>query len=356
MSEKHPYRAAIAPLPNGTARPLWSVMIPTYNCASYLRETLTSVLAQDPGSDVMQIEVIDDRSTKDNPAAVVQELGRGRVGFYQQTENVGYIRNFETCLQRSRGKLIHLLHGDDYVREGFYRKLQQAFEQNSEIGAAFCRSLYINEQGHWQSISPLESSESGILSHWLEQLAVGQRLTTPSIVIRRDVYETLGGFDRRFSCAGEDWEMWVRIAAHYPIWFEVEPLAAYRVKRSGSLTGNSVRTGELVRDMRKATEIIESYLPDYLSKTLACELINKARNTYAHWAIETAQQMFSAGNRRGAITQTQEALKCHNSLDIIRLATNLLLWEGVRWSWQNIRKQISFGRNKGIGYQDASRS
>ena len=40
---------------------------------------------------------------------------------------------------------------------------------------------------------------------------------TPSIVVRRSVYERLGSFDRRLVCA-EDWEMWVRIAAHYPIW------------------------------------------------------------------------------------------------------------------------------------------
>ena len=345
MNEQHPHRVTITPVPDGVYRPKWSVMIPTYNCANYLRETLASVLAQDPGPDVMQIEVVDDCSTKDDPAAVVEELGCGRVSFYRQPENVGYIRNFETCLQRSRGKLIHILHGDDYVREGFYRKLQQAFEQNSEMGAAFCRSLYIDEQGHWQEFSPLERSESGILSNWLEQIAAGQRITTPSVVVRRDVYEKVGGFDRRFSCAGEDWEMWVRIAAHYPVWFEVEPLAAYRVKRSGSLTGNSARTGELVRDMLKATEIIESYLPTYLPKTQAYEIISKARNMYAEWAIGTAQQMFATGNPRGAIAMTQEALKCSNSFRINRSIVRLFIRFGARWLWGRIRAVISLGRN-----------
>ena len=81
MDEKHPYRATIPPILDGTARPLWSVMIPTYNCVNYLRETLASVLAQDPGPEIMQIEVVDDHSTKDDPAAVVEELGCGRVGF-----------------------------------------------------------------------------------------------------------------------------------------------------------------------------------------------------------------------------------------------------------------------------------
>ncbi|HZY25562.1 MAG TPA: glycosyltransferase, partial [Bacteroidales bacterium] len=76
-------------------------MIPTYNCAHYLRETIASVLAQDPGPEIMQIEVVDDHSTRDDPEVVVKELAGDRVGFYRQSQNVGYIKNFETCLQRS---------------------------------------------------------------------------------------------------------------------------------------------------------------------------------------------------------------------------------------------------------------
>jgi glycosyltransferase involved in cell wall biosynthesis len=72
-------------------------MIPTYNCAHYLRETLASVLAQDLGPEKMQIEVVDDCSTLDNPAAVVKELGRGRVEFYRQPKNQGYIRSKHAC-------------------------------------------------------------------------------------------------------------------------------------------------------------------------------------------------------------------------------------------------------------------
>ena len=64
MTDQYSYRAIIPPVPEGTPRPLWSVMILTYNCSNYLRETLVSVLAQDPGAYVMQIEVVDDHSTK----------------------------------------------------------------------------------------------------------------------------------------------------------------------------------------------------------------------------------------------------------------------------------------------------
>ena len=53
----------IEALPENEKRPLWSVMIPTYNCTQYLRHTLESVLAQALPQDEMQIEVVDDFST-----------------------------------------------------------------------------------------------------------------------------------------------------------------------------------------------------------------------------------------------------------------------------------------------------
>src|SRR5687767_4743988 len=102
-------------------------MIPTYNCALHLRYALESVLAQDPGRERMQIEVIDDASTVDDPEAIVARIGRDRVGFYRQPGNVGHVRNFETCLARARGRFIHLLHGDDAVRPGFYEAMERAF-------------------------------------------------------------------------------------------------------------------------------------------------------------------------------------------------------------------------------------
>ena len=72
------------------------------------------------------------------------------------------------------------------------------------MGAAFCRQLFMDEDGHWTYLADLEQRQSGILENALERMASDQIVLTPSIVVRREAYEKLGGFDRRLICA-EDW-------------------------------------------------------------------------------------------------------------------------------------------------------
>jgi cellulose synthase/poly-beta-1,6-N-acetylglucosamine synthase-like glycosyltransferase len=306
-------------------------MIPTYNCAAYLRQTLASVLAQDPGPERMQIEVVDDGSTLDDPEAVVREMGQARVSFFRQPQNVGHVANFNSCLRRARGELVHLLHGDDRVRPGFYKALEPAFAQHPEIGAAFCRAVYMDLEGGSEALGSLEQPHSGVLPGWLERLAGGQRVATPSVVVRRAVYERLGGFDKRIRCAGEDWEMWVRIAAHYPVWYEPEALAEYRVKRVGSLTGDARGTPELIRDMRRATDIIQSYLSEHLPTPAARKVLRCARTEYAHWALNDADELLRYRRFTPALVHVAEAFRCSRSPGVARRAAGILLRAGKRW-------------------------
>jgi glycosyltransferase involved in cell wall biosynthesis len=315
-------------------------MIPTYNCASYLRETLRSVLAQDLGPETMQIEVVDDHSTKDDPEAVVAELGQGRVSFFRQPVNAGHVRNFNTCLQRSRGQLVHLLHGDDQVRSGFYQKIGRAFADHPEIGAAFCRYMAMDEDGHWQHIVRLEQRQSGILPGWLERIATGQRLQTPAMVVRRDVYERLGGYDRRIRYYGEDWEMWVRIAAEYPVWYEVEPLALYRV-HSNSLSGRSLRTGENAQDLRQVIEIIGAYLPP----DRAAELTRTANRENAFACLRRARRLLGGHHLRPALAQLLEAPRFSR-------APHVLAWTAAVFGlWCGRSLSLAFPRDRTVAGQ-----
>ena len=162
----------IKPCPSNLARPLWSVMIPTYNCSHLLSQALESVLAQDPGEHLMQIEVVDDASTDADVKNLVERIGGGRVTYFQQARNVGSLKNFETCLNRSKGELVHLLHADDKVRMGYYEKIGSLFQSYPGIGAAFCRYDTIDESGKVLWTHYKEIPEPGILYDYCKARSV----------------------------------------------------------------------------------------------------------------------------------------------------------------------------------------
>lgn len=292
----------IAPLEDQTSRPRWSVMVPVYNCASYLRDTLESILVQDPGPGYMQIEVCDDASTDGDIAGLVREIGSGRIGYTRQPFNVGSLRNFETCLQKSRGHLVHLLHGDDMVKPGFYEKMEALLEAYPLAGAAFSGFVTVDEYNGRELVSEPERETPGLLEHWLERLARKQRIQTPAMVVRRSVYEQLGAFYGVHY--GEDWEMWLRIASHYETAYHPETLAVYR-KHAASISGQYIRTGQNIRDLKVIMGIAEGYFRPAEWKTIG----HAARKFYAHYAINTARSLWGREHHRAAtVRQIREAL------------------------------------------------
>jgi hypothetical protein len=312
MSELH--RPRIDPVPPGEPRPRWSVMVPTYECAGYLPAALEGVLAQDPGPEQMQIEVVDDCSN-DHPEAVVSRHG-GRVSFHRQPRNVGHVANLNTCLARSKGELVHVLHGDDAVRPGFYAALEHAY-QAQDVGAAFCRYIGMDDAGHWTTIAPLEADEDGVIDDWLERIARWQRVQTPAMTVRRAVYEELGGFDDRAGDA-EDWEMWTRIAAHTHVFHIVEPLALYRV-RAGSLSRGTVLTGLNVENLRRVVELNRDALPAGRRDELTAE----ALEVIALTALKRARRLLGAGDRDAARAQAREALRTSRSASVLERRAEL---------------------------------
>jgi len=311
------YVPPILPVTPGTPRPRWSVMIPTYNCAGFLEETLASVLAQDLGPTVMQIEVVDDASS-DDPRAVVGRMAGERVHFHRQSRNLGVSRNLTDCIRRARGEIVHILHGDDAVLPGFYAAMNRVFDKRSDIGAAFCRHIFMDALGRREGLSPLELEESGVLPDAAAYLAAEQRIMTPSICVRRAAYERVGGFHESLVCA-EDWEMWVRIAASYPIWYETETLALYRMHEDSN-TGRHVRTGEDIAYTVRAIDIIARHLPPDRAGAVSAH----SRAAYARSALETAERAFVRGDSSTARAQLAGALSLSRSPRVLVAAAAMI--------------------------------
>ncbi|GAB3538547.1 hypothetical protein GCM10027443_33740 [Pontibacter brevis] len=281
-------------------------MIPVYNCSQYLAETLESVLENQVSPQDMQIEVVDDASTDADVEALVKEIGKGRVQYFRQEQNVGSLHNFVTCINRAQGKVVHILHGDDRVRNGYYQKLEELFYKHPEAGAAFSRFTYIDEKGEELYDQRPEMMEAGILSDWLLKISEYQRIQYAAIAVRREVYEKLGGFYG--VTYGEDWEMWVRIASHYPIAYTPEVLADYR-KHSSSISGQKFVTGLYLKDLLRVMEYIQNYLPTEQKDNL----LKKSKKFYAHYGLRVANQVWhSSHNKAGVKQQVKQTLALHS--------------------------------------------
>ncbi|HRO42729.1 MAG TPA: glycosyltransferase [Flavipsychrobacter sp.] len=307
----------IAPLPEGTVRPVFSVMIPTYNCSQYLVKTLRNVLAQDMGEALMQIEVIDDHSSDADVETLVRTIGNGRVKYFRQPKNVGSLRNFETCINRARGEYVHILHGDDMVHDGFYKEIEMLFEQFPTAGAAFTEFEYVNENDDFIKRDEQLLTAPGILKDWNLYIAKRQRIQPPAIVVKRSVYEHIGSFYAVHY--GEDWEMWNRIANKYEVAHSPKALASYRSHNS-NISTHSLLTGKNIKDINKVITIIQTYLPANKKRKIA----NEAKRNFATYYSHVAHRMYhDFNNQSAAITQARESLKMSINFTTVTLALKL---------------------------------
>lgn len=243
-------RVPPAPVDPSGVRPRWSVMVPNHNAAGLLRIALESVVVQDPGPARMQIEVVDDCSTADDPRAVVDAVGCGRVDFHPNATNLGATATFNECLARARGEWVHILHSDDAVMPGFYAECDAAIDARPDLVMILGQVVMIDERGRWLTLTgPATASAGAEFPEFLRQQAVGQLGQFSGVAVRRSAYERAGGFCTRFGHVA-DRDMWFRLGQLGPVWCTARPYGLYRI-HGGADTG---------KQMIRGTNIEETYL------------------------------------------------------------------------------------------------
>jgi glycosyltransferase involved in cell wall biosynthesis len=279
----------------GPARPRFSVMLPTYEPSEKLRMTLLSVLEQALTHESMQIAVVDDGSQRSDVRALVAAVDKkGRVEIHANGPRLGISGNWNRCIALARGHLVHLLHQDDRVLPGFYRRMEQAFSKAPQIGMAFCRSRLVDGEGKTLKTNAPLRWWRGVLPHCLRTFATRQRVQTPSAVVPRTTYEILGGY-RDDLCQTLDWEMWVRIAARFPVWYDPKTLAVFR-RHAGSESSRLLSQGEVWPDLVRAMHVNAQSFPDGQRESL----VNSGAQWYAGSALREAQRQLLRGHRAAA--------------------------------------------------------
>ena len=307
----------ISPVPSNMVRPQWSVMIPVCNRLTYLRQALESVLDQDPGAEKMQICIVDNSTEVINWQSWLRPGEVARLEIYRQPLHVKMSENWNTCIEHSRGQWVHILHWDDYVLPGFYESLRHGVEAYPQVGAAYCRHAYCDENGHWHRLADLEMSGSGILQYFVETLVAKECIQCAAIVVKRSTYERVGGFNVELKHA-LDWEMWIRIASKFPIFYEPKILACWR-NHPGATTSRQIRSGDNIRDIARAVGIWSRHLPAGESLHLSAIVLNR----FAHVGLGLARQLLRQNDVEGSLNQVDAALLCKTTFRLQLSATKI---------------------------------
>jgi glycosyltransferase involved in cell wall biosynthesis len=268
-------------------------MIPTYEDQSRFLKALDSVLRQDPGMDRMQIAIVDDASkTCDIEKIVSSSLhSRDRIEIYRNDRNLGLAGNWNRAISLARGEYIHILHQDDYVLPGFYSAMERGLGKSEKIGMAYCRSLIVDSNDQVVKTCSRERWFAGVLDNrQLARLSIRQRIQTPSVVVRKSVYEAVGEYNRDL-CFALDWEMWIRIASQYHVWYEPRLLACYR-RHEANETSRLNADAKVWLDLEKTVDVIASYH----APEVRAELARRSFDWHARSAIRRCERLLQEGN------------------------------------------------------------
>lgn len=310
---------SVIPLADFNKRPFWSIMIPAYNPKpEYLNKVLRSVLTALPKGVDAQIEILDDASPNCDVAALLKKMaGITKVSVHRNTNNLGYIANWNACIERARGEWVHILHQDDYVLPGFYEKISAGLKLHPEAGAAFCRHNHVSAKDETTFTSALERAEPGILENWPDRLSSMQRMQFVSTVVRRSTFEKVGGFWSEARSAA-DWEMWMRIASAVPVFFHPEVLACFRIHNI-SESSRLLMSGENSTDTCRAIDLFSQYLPE-VKRT---QLVAVAKNHYARSAFGLALSFLQQKQFAAASAQVNAALELEPTVQNEQIAQEI---------------------------------
>ena len=104
-----------------------------------------------------------------------------------------------------------------------------------------------------------ERETPGVLANFAAREAATNRIVSPSIVVRRAVYEAIGGFHNGLPyCA--DWDLYKRAAVYGAIWYEPQCLAHWR-QHDASASARLKSAGADLVDRRRSVELSKAYLP-----------------------------------------------------------------------------------------------
>jgi glycosyltransferase involved in cell wall biosynthesis len=223
------------------AAPAFSVVMAAYNAGPTIEASIRSLLAQTFES--FELIVIDDGSTDDTAAKTMAFESDGRVTLVRQP-NFGLAAARNTGIAVAKGELVSMLDSDDLWLPTYLARMKETLDRESEAAFAYTNAWILDDKTkriHKTTAmayqeppeTPPPTSEQLLLE------LLRRNFIFTSTTVRKAVLDDVGGFDLRLHAA-EDYELWLRLAAHgYRAASPGEILAVYRL-RPNSLSRNQL--------------------------------------------------------------------------------------------------------------------
>jgi glycosyltransferase involved in cell wall biosynthesis len=240
------------------AAPLVSVLIPAFNHERFVQRCLDSVL-EDPYP-AKELVIIDDGSTDRTAERIADWIARheGEIPIeYVRRGNKGVAATLNELAARAHGEFLRLGASDDYLLPGGLDAQIGYLSMHPSKWAVIGDSVVVDQDGkklHDSGMRDLHgankslySSDDGIrravISHW----AIGG----PVVLIRKRALETVAGWSE--SLRIDDWDFFLRLAAHDAIGFIDVSVCAYRIH--GTNLSRSRHTATRIRNLIESRNV-----------------------------------------------------------------------------------------------------
>ncbi len=209
---------------------LVSVVIPTYNYVRFVGEAIESALAQTWAT--REVIVVDDGSTDETPALLASYGSRIQV---IRKPNGGLSSARNAGIRAARGECIALLDADDIFLPAKLERQALYLRQHPEAGAIGCGAEYFDGDGRPRPTRLFASASGTAIDRQRNMLLRKQWVgaSGSGALIPRAVLDRVGLFDEALGAA-EDWDLWLRIVAEYPVYNVPEPLVRIRLHYTGT--------------------------------------------------------------------------------------------------------------------------
>ncbi len=203
--------------------PLVSVVMPTYNHAQFIGQSIKSVLRQ--SYENIELIIIDNYS-EDNTEEIVNSFFDNRIRFIKFS-NKGIIASSRNLgMKVAQGQYIAFIDSDDlWIKDKLENQIS-VFESNSDFGLCYTKAQVINEYGELKNIYPFKGHSGYIFKKLLRR----NFISLSTVMIKKEVWDAVGGFDEAPELvSAEDRELWLRISFVFKCKYINKVLGYYRV-------------------------------------------------------------------------------------------------------------------------------